>query len=164
MLVAGGGGDLGDRLMALAAEAAARSGRPWQLLTGGAALAGELAARHRRANLAVEPARPDYRRLLAGAAVSVSLAGYNTVTDLAGCATPAILVPFDAHGEREQVIRAQRLAALDGFTVLRLGELTPAALAEAAERAAAGPRRGAPAIDLDGARRAAATILELAAK
>lgn len=160
VLVAGGGGPLGDRLMALAAQAAAHSTRPWRLLAGGAALARELATRHRRANLAIEPARPDYRRLLAEAAVSVSLAGYNTVTDLAACDTPAILVPFDEHGEREQVIRAARLAGLPGFTVLRIGALTPEALAEAAERAAAGPRRGPAGIDLGGAARSAALILE----
>lgn len=162
VLVSGGGGPLGDRLMALAAEAAAYSRRPWHLLAGSAALADELSARHARPGLTIEPARPDYRRLLAGAAVSVSLAGYNTVTELAACDTPAILVPFDEHGEREQLIRAGRLAALPGFTVLRLGALTPARLAEAAERAARGPRRAPPGIDLDGARRAAGIILELA--
>lgn len=162
VLVAGGGGPLGDRLMALAARAAAHSARPWHLLAGSEALARELAARHARANLAIEPARPDYRRLLAGAAVSVSLAGYNTVTDLAACATPAILVPFDQHGEREQVIRAGRLTGLDGFAVLRMGGLAPARLAEAADQAAAGPRRAPPGIDLGGARRAAQMILELA--
>ena len=164
VLVAGGGGPLGDRLMALAAEASTRSSRPWHLLTGGAALARELAARHARANLAIEAARPDYRRLMAGAAVSVSLAGYNTFTELAGCDTPAIVVPFDEHGEREQVIRAGRLAGRAGFTVLRLAELTPAHLAEAAEHAAAGPRRPPLGIDLGGAGRAAEIILELAPK
>jgi predicted glycosyltransferase len=162
VLVAGGGGPLGDRLMALAAEAAGGSARPWHLLTGSEALARELAGRHRGANLAIEPARPDYRRLLAGAAVSVSLAGYNTFTDLAACDTPAILVPFDEHGEREQVIRAGRLEGRPGFAVLRIGDLTPARLAGAVERAAAGTRRPPLGIDLDGARRAAQAILELA--
>ena len=166
VLVSGGGGPLGDRLMGLAAEAAAEAagepGRPWHLLTGSEALARALAARHARANLAIEPARPDYRRLLSGAAVSVSLAGYNTFTDLAACDTPAVLVPFDEHGEREQVIRAGRLEGRAGFTVLRMAELTPARLAGAVERAAAGPRRPALGIDLDGARRAANIILERA--
>jgi len=85
------------------------------------------------------------------------------VLDLAGCDTPAIIVPFDEHGEREQVIRAERLAGLDGFTVLRLDALSPATLARAAETAATGPRRAPLALARDGAARAAAEILELAA-
>ena len=113
--------------------------------------------------MTVEPARPDYKALLATAACSVSLAGYNTVLDLAGCATPAILVPFDEHDEREQVIRAERLALCDGFTVVRIGDLTPGMLAKAAETAATGPRRTPLALVRDGAKRAAAKILELAA-
>jgi predicted glycosyltransferase len=164
-LIAVGGGVLGRRLLALAAQAAALSPRPWHLLTGGADaadLARDLSAQHGRANLTVEPARPDYKALLAESACSVSLAGYNTVLDLAGCDTPAIVVPFDEHGEREQVIRAGRLARLDGFTVLRVGDLTPAKLAAAAETAAAGPRRTSLALARDGAARAAAKILELA--
>jgi len=165
VLVAVGGGVLGRRLLALAAEAAAFSHRPWHLLTGGADaadLARDLAARHGRPNLFVELARPDYKALLATAACSVSLAGYNTVLDLAACTTPAILVPFDEHDEREQVIRAERLAACDGFTVLRVGDLTAEALARAAEAAATGPRRTPLPLARDGTAFAAAKILELA--
>jgi predicted glycosyltransferase len=167
ILVAVGGGVLGRRLLTLAASAAALSPRPWHLLTGGAdaaELARDLNAQYGRGNLTIEPARPDYKNLLAGAACSVSLAGYNTVLDLAGCDTPAVIVPFDEHGEREQVIRAERLAACGGFTVLRAGGLTPSMLAEAAETAATGPRRAPLALARDGAARAAAKILEIAAK
>jgi len=167
VLVAVGGGVLGRRLLALAATAAALSPRPWHLLTGGpdaADLARDLTAQYGRGNLTIEPARPDYQALLAGAAVSVSLAGYNTVLDLAGTTTPAIIVPFDEHDEVEQVIRAERLAGLDGFTVLRVDDLTPTKLALAAETAATGPRRAPLALARDGAARAAAKILELAAR
>lgn len=167
ILIAVGGGVLGRRLLELAAQAAALSPRPWHLLTGGADAADrarDLTARYGRANLTVEPARPDYKALLANAACSVSLAGYNTVLDLAGTTTPAIIVPFDEHDEREQVIRAERLAGCDGFTVLRVGELTPDKLASAAERAASGSRRPVLALARDGATRAAAKILGLAAR
>jgi predicted glycosyltransferase len=166
VLVAVGGGVLGRRLLELAARAAALSPRRWHLLTGGADaadLARGLAMRYGRANLAVEPARPDYKALLSHAACSVSLAGYNTVLDLAGCTTPAIILPFDEHDEREQVIRAERLARCDGFTVLRVADLTPAMLARAADTAAAGPRRKPLVLAHDGGARAAAKILELAA-
>ena len=164
VLVAVGGGVLGRRLLEIAARAAYLSARPWHLLTGGAdaeALASDLAARHGRPNLTVEPARPDYRALLAQAACSVSLAGYNTVLDLAACTTPAILVPFDEHGEQEQVIRASRLAGRQGFAVMRVDGLTPEALHVAAETAATGPRRAPLPLARDGAARAARLILDL---
>jgi UDP-N-acetylglucosamine--N-acetylmuramyl-(pentapeptide) pyrophosphoryl-undecaprenol N-acetylglucosamine transferase len=164
VLVAVGGGVLGRRLLEIAAKAAAFSPRPWHLLTGGADaadLARDLTTRYSRSNLIIESARPDYKALLAAAACSVSLAGYNTVLDLAGCSTPAIIVPFDEHDEREQVIRAERLAQCDGFTVLRVGDLTPQILASAAETAAAKHRRAPLALARDGTICAAAKILEL---
>ena len=82
--------------------------------------------------------------------------------DLAATTTPAIVVPFDEHDEREQVIRAERLARCDGFTVLRVADLTPSILAAAAETAATGPRRAPLALARDGAAGAAAKILEIA--
>ena len=167
VLVSVGGGVLGRRLLALAASAASLSSRPWHLLTGGAdaaALAAALTAKHGRTNLTVEPARPGFPALLAAAACSVSLAGYNTVLDLAGCTTPAIVVPFDEHGEREQVIRAERLARCDGFTILRIADLTAETLAAATETAAAAPRRVPLLLARDGARHAATKILEIAAR
>ncbi len=62
------------------------------------------------------------------------------------------------------MIRAERLARLDGFTVLRVGDLTPERLARAVETAAAGPRRTPMQLARDGAARAAARILEIAAR
>jgi predicted glycosyltransferase len=61
------------------------------------------------------------------------------------------------------VIRAERLAQCDGFTVLRVGDLTPSTLASAAEASATSHRRAPLALPRDGATRAAAKILELAA-
>jgi len=162
VLVSVGGGTLGRRLLKMAAEAAAHSNRPWHLLIGGAdaaELADALTDEHGRANLTIEPARSDYKYLLAGAACSINLAGYNTFLDLVACDTPAILVPFDEHGEKEQVIRARRLAGVEGFDVMRIDRITPEMLAEAAEAAASGPRRDFLALACNGAKRAAETIL-----
>lgn len=139
VLVAVGGGITGRALLGVAAEAARSSGRPWHLLVGGADGA-EVAAGLRAGGVRAEPARPDYRALLAEAAVSVSLAGYNTVMDLASCTTPALLVPSEASGDREQTIRAVRLAREPGFRFLREGDLTPEALAGEVDRLA-GMRR-----------------------
>ena len=63
-------------------------------------------------NATVERARPDFRRLLARAAVSVSQAGYNTVVDLLRTGVRAVLVPFEAGRETEQRLRAECLQSL----------------------------------------------------
>ena len=134
---------LGRLLLEIAARAAALSRRPWHLLAGGADaadIAGRLVA-DAPANLTIEPARPDYRELLAGAACSVSLCGYNTAVELARCPTPALLVPSEEAGETEQLLRARRLAEHEGFALMRMETLTPGGLADAAERLAARPRR-----------------------
>lgn len=143
VLVSVGGGVLGRRLLEVAVQAAARSKRRWHLLAGGvdaASVAAALAATA-PANVTVEPARPDYRALLATAGASVSLCGYNTAVELARCTTPALLVPSDEAGEKEQSIRAGRLAGFPGVALMQMDDLAPEALADAAEMLAAGPRR-----------------------
>jgi Predicted glycosyl transferase len=120
------------------------------------AVAAPLAAGARGAPVTVEPATPDYRARLGACAVSVSLFGYNTAVELAQGQAPAVVVPSQAGGEREQTIRARAFAAVcDRFEVIEPPALTPAALAAAVARAAArGPGAAAP-IDLGGAARAA---------
>ncbi|MEO0622989.1 MAG: glycosyltransferase [Pseudomonadota bacterium] len=164
VLVSVGGGALGRHLLAMAAKAAPMSARPWRLLVGGPD-ATDVTARLRAtasANLIVEPPRPDYGDLLARAACSVSLAGYNTVMDLASCRTPAILVPFEEHGQREQAMRAKALADMPGITVLRALDLTPEMLHRAVEAAIAAPRRPPWPFVRNGAERAAKLLLQLA--
>ncbi len=144
VLVSVGGGALGRSLLETAAKAAALSQRPWHLLVGGADAAAEaarLSAAYGRTNLTVEPARSDYRTLLAGAGCSISLCGYNTAVELAMTRTPAILVPLEDAGEAEQVIRAERMAEFPGITLLRTDTLSPGPLAAAADALALGPRR-----------------------
>jgi UDP-N-acetylglucosamine--N-acetylmuramyl-(pentapeptide) pyrophosphoryl-undecaprenol N-acetylglucosamine transferase len=165
VVVAVGGGVLGRRLLEVAAEAAARSCRPWHLLVGGSDAserAAELAARA-ASNLTVEPARPEYRALLASAGCSVSLCGYNTAVELARCTTPALLVPSEEAGEREQLIRARRLAEHRGFRLIRLSELPPDRLARAAEALAAGPPRPPVPLAGDDGTAAIARIAQLVA-
>jgi predicted glycosyltransferase len=81
-------------------------------------------------------ARPDYRHLLAGAAVSVSQCGYNTAVDLLATGTPAVLVPFEAGRETEQRLRAERLAALGRARIVPEADLTPHSLIAAVREAA----------------------------
>ncbi|MEM6971880.1 MAG: glycosyltransferase [Pseudomonadota bacterium] len=168
IVVSVGGGDLGRQLLQTAAEAAGFSAHPWRLRTGGrdgVALAETLQrdhARHARTGLIVEPPAADWQARLAGAAAAVTLAGYNTVTDLAPLDTPVLLVPDTAGGQREQHIRAEALSALPGVESAAAAELTPARLAMIADRLAGGPRRAPLPITLDGAARSAALLLDLA--
>lgn len=162
ILVSAGGGAVGGPLFD-AAIAAARllQGRSWRLLVGGG---GDLAALRADApqNLAVEPARPDFRQMLTGAAASVSLCGYNTALDLLQTGVPAVLVPFDAGREVEQGLRADSLASLPGIRVLRSAELTPAALAQAVAEVIAAGRRPVPDAGFDGAARSVALACAMA--
>lgn len=114
------------------------------------------------ANVAVERARADFRRLLAGAALSVSQSGYNTVVDMLRVGVPAVFVPFEAGRETEQRLRAERLQALGLAEIVSEAELSAVTLAAAVRRALQrGPRAAAP-IRLDGAGRSVALVEELA--
>lgn len=142
VLVSGGGGPAGLALLQTAI-AARRLGclpeRPWRLLAGGGLAEAQFAAMAASVprGVTLERFRPDFPALLARCHVSVSQAGYNTVLDVLAARKRAVLVPFAAEREREQLIRAERVAALGATELLRETELTPRALADAIERAAA---------------------------
>lgn len=164
VLVSAGGGAVGEPVFRTALQAARlRPALRWRLLVGGgdtdllAALRAEAPE-----NAIVEPARPDFRRMLPLAAASVSMCGYNTAMDLLQAGTPAVLIPFDAGREVEQGLRADSLAALPGIEVLRSADLDAPALAAALDRViAAGPRRDS-ALTFDGAAQSVAIAAEMA--
>jgi predicted glycosyltransferase len=136
-LVAVGGGAVGRPLLTLAAEVARRSTLDWHLLVGGIDAEAEAARLRALGPVKAEPVRADYRALLQGAAVSVSLAGYNTAVDVALAGIPALLVPMVESGEQEQMIRAAAFAAhFSGIEMAELETLTPARLAAQVERLA----------------------------
>lgn len=109
-------------------------------------------------NCRIERARPDFRALLARCAASVSLAGYNTVTDLIRTRARAVLVPFEEGNETEQRQRAEHLAASGVAELVPQAALTGERLAEALARALSRPRPEALAIALDGVERTTAII------
>ena len=164
IVVSAGGGAVAHRLVGAAIESARRdSCLRWRILVGPNAGADAL-SRWRRgaaANTIVEPNRADFGSLLGRARVSVSQAGYNTVTDLLAAGVRAVLVPFSADGEREQSIRARVLAEMGVARVIDEDRLTPEVLLDAVRRAdfAAPTRHG---IRLDGARESAGAILRIA--
>ncbi len=163
VVVSAGGSAVGRQLFATAIQARAAgvaADRPWRLLVGGdlpepafqdlRAKAGGLAT--------VARARPDFRALLRGAALSISQAGYNTVVDLLATGVPAVVVPFAAGGQTEQAFRARRLAALGLAVAVEPDSLAVATLASAIGQV----RAGGPAphtLDLRGAETSADIVL-----
>ncbi|URD34283.1 glycosyl transferase family 28 [Methylobacterium tardum] len=155
VLVAAGSGPAGLLLLRAAAESARR--RPdlgWQILAGHGVPESDLRAiGHALPEGVLGRARPDYRSLLAAAALSVSQCGYNTATDLLATGTPAVLVPFEAGDETEQRLRAERLAAHGLAEVLPEADLTADTLLRAVEARSVAPAPDAHGFDLGGARR-----------
>ena len=113
----------------------------------------------------IERARPDFPALLAGCAVSISQAGYNTVLDLVAAGRPAIVVPFDAGNETEQTVRAEAMERAGLARCFRLsGDFVADAVALAdAVGGAIGSRPPALPIDRDGTVRSVAIVTELLA-
>ena len=164
VIVSAGGGGTGGALMRAALAARPLSplaAATWRFLTGPSLSDRERTALAPQPGVVIEPARPDFRALLAAAALSVSQAGYNTVMDLLTCRTRSVLVPFSSHGQTEQALRARRLAARGWAEVVAEEELTPARLAAAIGRALANDAPRTDGIDLDGARRSAAVLAGL---
>ena len=84
--------------------------------------------------------------------MSVSQAGYNTVLDISLRAR-AVLVPFAAERETEQLVRAERLAALGAVEPVRERAVAPGPRRRNRARRCA---RAGDAIDTDGAAKSAA--------
>ncbi|AWN34569.1 glycosyltransferase [Methylobacterium radiodurans] len=159
ILVSAGSSAAGLGMLAAAAEAARR--RPdlgWRILVGHGVPEADFSALG--AGLppgTVERARPDYRALLARAALAVSQCGYNTAVDLLATGTPAVLVPFEAGRETEQRLRAERFAERGLARVLAEAGLDADALLRTIAEA---PRAPLPphGLALDGAGRTVALV------
>ena len=165
VVVSAGGGVVAHRLVDTAMASARLDDRArWRILVGPNAGADFLDARRRSTpeNAVVEPNRADFRSVLSRARVSVSQAGYNTVTDVLATGVRAVLVPFSAEGEREQSIRARVLADAGVARVVDEDRLSPETLLDSVRQSAetdTSPRR---MVRLDGAAESAGAILEIA--
>lgn len=167
IVVSSGGGAVGGPLCNAAAAAALADPqqRPWRILFGRDLPADDVeavraAASRSGGRLIAEPARPDFRRLLANAAASISQAGYNTAMDLIATGCPAVLVPFEHGKETEQTQRSLALARAGFASVVRQAELSPAALLAA--MSALGDKPAArPPVRLDGATRTVSICADL---
>ncbi|MBD3664571.1 glycosyltransferase family protein [Sulfitobacter aestuariivivens] len=153
ILVTAGGGNVGEDIFRAACAAAAQSDHTWRLLVGGSDAKARVSALSQAAprNLIVEPARRDFRQMLHHAAACVCMCGYNTALDLLQSGCRAVVIPFDAGNEVEQMIRARALAAQPAITVLRSDGLTPATLLGAVTEVLSAPARRPATDGFDGA-------------
>lgn len=162
IVVSAGGSQVGAGLLSASVDAAMRNlQRNWHVLVPPSLT--DIADHWREVaapNTIIEANRPDFRELLAGAAVSVSQAGYNTVLDVLSAGPRAVFVPFAAHEETEQTDRAAALAARGLACVLPEKKLTPRTLSMAIARVVDAPPPPRQTLDLGGARRSAAILLE----
>jgi len=165
IIVSTGGGAVGENLMrtAMAARQAGWLAEcPWRMLAGGnldPTVFDDL--REQSPNgVTVERARPDFRELLANAALSISQGGYNTVIDVLAAGCPALVVPFADGSESEQTHRAREFERHGLLHVLDEAVMTPERLGRAAEAAIAAPP-GAYDFDMSGAETTARMVAEL---
>ncbi len=161
VLVSAGGSATGLRLLetALAARPlCALREQSWRILVSPAvdAAAYERLLQQAGGGVTVERNRPDFAALMRGARLSISQAGYNTITDILRSRAAAVLVPFDEAGEVEQKLRAERLAERGRAVLLEARDLAAASLAAAIDEALA--HDTSLEIDLDGADKSAAQI------
>ncbi|MDG4721046.1 MULTISPECIES: glycosyltransferase family protein [Thalassospira] len=161
VLVSAGGGAVGAELIELAIAARACSEKygqdDWHIVTGPHfptsrfdAIATSLPS-----GIILHRFLPDFRDRMAGAAVSVSQAGYNTLMDVLSTRTPAVMVPFAEGGESEQTERAEILSKEGVISLLDLDGLSAQSLAKQID--CVRPPADIP-IALDGAQRTASII------
>jgi predicted glycosyltransferase len=86
----------------------------------------------------VEEFRQDMPAVIAGARAVVAMAGYNTVAEVLGAGRPALLVPR-TQPSREQLLRAQALAASGRVEAVHPDSLVPSDLRAALDRLLAAP-------------------------
>lgn len=116
-------------------------------------------------NVTVERFCEDFTSVLAGAQLSVSQAGYNTVSDILQARCRCVLVPFSSGTETEQSARAQRLEELGLAAVVPEEQLSAPNLALAITRAMRQTPSAQPiAINADGAANTARLLRELASE
>jgi predicted glycosyltransferase len=171
VIVSAGGGAVGAGLLAAAIRAKPLTTlheRRWRVLAGNNLPDGDFQELARLAagatGVELERSRTDFTTLLANCALSVSQAGYNTLMEIVSAAARAVVVPFARGQETEQTLRARCFAERGLLELVEESALGPETLAVAIDRAAQKPRASPGSINLDGARRSAASVVRLAAE
>jgi len=156
IVVSSGGGKVGESLLAAALAArplAKKATGTWRLLAGHGLPASVFQRLQRDApdSVIVERNRRDFSVLLRNCAVSVSQAGYNTVTETLTARARSVLIPFADGGQREQTTRAEIFAERGWVSVLPPDTLSPATLARAVDLALERPPPPIETVAMNGA-------------
>ena len=165
VIVSAGGGAVGATLFEAALDAQSScslKGSNWLLLSGPNLKQDSFKALQIRlpANVTLKRFHPDLHLLLDRAKLSISQAGYNTMTDVLSAGCRAVVVPFAEGGETEQTRRAELLQQRERVAVVAEAEVSGEALVSAIERAL----KQTPAelgLDLTGAENSARILSEL---
>lgn len=105
---------------------------------------------------------PDLVGEMRGAALSISMAGYNTCMDILTAGIPAIVHPFTGNNNREQTLRAHKLEAAGFVRVINDEELTPENLAQMIASMLEQPLESRPLeIDREGVKRTSLLLHEV---
>lgn len=166
----GGGGD-GEAVLAALLEGFARTPPPATRLvvvTGPLMDGGSTRALNAKAetipSVTTQEFEPDLPSLVAAADCVVSMAGYNSMTEILAAGTPAVVVPRVAP-RLEQWIRAEAMSERGLCTMLHPDEADPAALLAAIAGALARGRRTEPLpFSTDGASRVSEEMRALVAQ
>ncbi|MBI1762957.1 MAG: glycosyl transferase [Acidobacteria bacterium] len=170
IVVSIGGGRVGHELIACALAAAPHLAQPqrWQIFTGPHMPDEQFDQLRQQAagrpDVTLERHTTEFPAWLQQAALSISMAGYNTCMDLVSAQVRALVYPFNEHDNHEQTLRARKLAAWGYVKVLEPAQLTPEYLASAITRSLAQPL-SVPTmpLDLQGAPKTAALLAALLA-
>jgi predicted glycosyltransferase len=163
VVVSAGGGAVGHALTA-AALGANRFSRHapanWLMVVGSERAQADFETLKAQAGDGMRVVRflPDLARVMAGAKVSVSRAGYNTVGDLMRARCRAVLVPFAGGRETEQLRRARLLAERGMAGMLTDDQLSPQRIGAAVDEAMAMPPLAA-GLDMEGAAHSAQIVM-----
>jgi predicted glycosyltransferase len=140
VLVSAGGSATGLDILTAAIEAKPLSilkDLQWRILVSPSIDESHLDALKRLAgeNIIIERNRPDFSELVKRARLSISQAGYNTITDILNSTTAAVVIPYAEADEIEQTMRAQKLHRCGRLVMLPQNELSAENLASAIEQA-----------------------------
>ncbi|MVA77493.1 glycosyl transferase family 28 [Auraticoccus sp. F435] len=146
----GAGGDGGALLGALVRAQAPAGHR--LVLVGGPDLPADVLTGLRAAaapGVEVHGLRTDTRALVAGAAATITMGGYNSVCEVLATARPALVVPR-VEPRLEQLVRAEAFSRHGALDLLHPAEATPAALTRWMADAVTRPATSAPGLATDG--------------
>jgi len=162
VVVSAGGGSVGAPLLAAAIEAFQKLDTPgrrhMKVFSGPFLDAAEFEHLKKMAgtNIQVERFTEDFLSYLAAADLSLSMGGYNTTMNILAVGVPALVWPFPQN--REQRMRATRLAARGAWRLLDNADLDPDRLALMMGEMLASSHRACVDVNLDGAARTAEWI------